>query len=156
MFPIYQGTVFSVQPGEAYHDIKYIRLNTTPSQVYLHDKLAALEGAEAAMATSSGMAAVTATLLTVLRRRPPAGRGHPLRRHHDFLTQYAEDARLDVHVRRPARAGDVGGGPPAEHQAFLVETITNPLMRVARLREVAAFARRTAWSASWTTPSPAR
>ena len=56
VFPIYQGTVFSMEPGTDYHDIRYIRLNSTPSQVYLHDRLAALEGAEAAVATSSGMA----------------------------------------------------------------------------------------------------
>jgi cystathionine beta-lyase/cystathionine gamma-synthase len=46
VFPIYQGTVYSVEPGTDYHEIKYIRLNSTPSQQYLHDKLAALEGAE--------------------------------------------------------------------------------------------------------------
>ncbi len=47
VFPIYQGTVFTVEEGTDYHDIRYIRLNSTPSQSYLHDKLAALEGAEA-------------------------------------------------------------------------------------------------------------
>ena len=68
VFPIYQGTVFSVAPGTAYHDLKYIRLNSTPSQVYLHDKLAALEGAEAALATSSGMAAVTTALAHIMAK----------------------------------------------------------------------------------------
>src|SRR5215469_4223716 len=63
VFPIYQGTVYESVPGADYHDIKYIRLNSTPSQLYLHDKLAAIEGAEAAVATSSGMAAVTTVLL---------------------------------------------------------------------------------------------
>src|SRR5690348_6647796 len=67
VFPIYQGTVYEVEPGTSYHDIKYIRLNSTPSQQYLHDKLAALEGAEAAVATSSGMAAVTTILLSLMR-----------------------------------------------------------------------------------------
>ena len=43
--------MYEVEPGTAYHDIKYIRLNSTPSQHYLHDKLAALEGAEAVAAT---------------------------------------------------------------------------------------------------------
>ena len=41
VFPIFQGTVFTSEPGESYHDIKYHRLNSTPSQTYLHDKLAA-------------------------------------------------------------------------------------------------------------------
>src|SRR5690606_15960398 len=67
VFPLYQGTVFAVPPGTDYHDIKYIRLNSTPSQAYLHDKLAALEGAEAAVAAASGMAAVTTILHTLLR-----------------------------------------------------------------------------------------
>ena len=67
VFPIYQGTVYSVEPGTGYHDIPYLRLSSTPSQRYLHDKLAALEGAEAAVATASGMAAVTTTLLSLLR-----------------------------------------------------------------------------------------
>src|ERR1041384_1052539 len=59
VFPIYQGTVFALEKGTDYHDIRYIRLNTTPSQKALHDRLAALEGAEAAVATASGMGAVT-------------------------------------------------------------------------------------------------
>jgi cystathionine beta-lyase/cystathionine gamma-synthase len=42
-----------------------IPLDSMRSQRYLNDKLAALEGAQAAVATASGMAAVTTTLLTV-------------------------------------------------------------------------------------------
>ena len=67
VFPIYQSTVFAVDPGTDYHDIPYLRLSSTPSQRYLHDKLAALEGAEAAVATASGMTALTAALLSTLR-----------------------------------------------------------------------------------------
>src|SRR5262249_26127993 len=67
VFPVYQSTVYSVEPGTSYHDISYIRLSSTPSQRYLHDKLAALEGAEAAVATASGMAAVTTALLSIMR-----------------------------------------------------------------------------------------
>src|SRR5436190_16050786 len=67
VFPIFQGTVYAVPKGATYDQIKYHRLNSTPSQVYLHDRLAALEGAEAAVATSSGMAAVTSCLLSLLK-----------------------------------------------------------------------------------------
>src|SRR5258708_13561407 len=66
VFPIYQSTVFSVEPGTGYHDISYIRLSSNPSQRYLHDKLAALEGAQAAVATAPAMAAVTTALLILL------------------------------------------------------------------------------------------
>jgi cystathionine beta-lyase/cystathionine gamma-synthase len=49
-----------------YHSLKYIRLNNTPNHVALHEKLSALEGAEAALVTGSGMAAISTTLLTIL------------------------------------------------------------------------------------------
>jgi cystathionine beta-lyase/cystathionine gamma-synthase len=143
VYPIYQGTVYSIEPGTEYHDIPYLRLNSTPSQRYLHDKLAALEGAQAAVATASGMAAITTTLLSVLR----AG-DHLLASDclyggtHDFLTRHAEDlgwrySFVDVH--RP-EAWAAARTP--QTRVFLAETITNPLMRVGLLRDIADFARR--------------
>jgi cystathionine beta-lyase/cystathionine gamma-synthase len=143
VFPIYQGTVFSVEPGTGYHDIPYIRLNSTPSQKYLHDKLAAVEGAEAAVATASGMAAVTTALLSIMR----AG-DHLLASDclyggtHDFLTGHAADLgwRYDfVDVHQPE---SWAAARTPQTKAFLVETITNPLMRVGLLDEIVAFARR--------------
>ncbi|HYK69397.1 MAG TPA: PLP-dependent transferase [Streptosporangiaceae bacterium] len=143
VYPIYQGTVYSVEPGTGYHDLPYLRLSSTPSQRYLHDKLAAVEGAEAAVATASGMAAVTTTLLSVLR----AG-DHLLASDclyggsHDFLTQRAEDlgwrySFVDVHRPETWTAART-----PQTRVFLVETITNPLMRVGLLRQIADFARR--------------
>jgi cystathionine beta-lyase/cystathionine gamma-synthase len=143
VFPIYQGTVYSVEPGTGYHDIPYIRLSSTPSQRYLHDKLAALEGAEAAVATASGMAAVTTTLLSALR----AG-DHLLASDclyggtHDFLTHHAADLGWRftfVDVNQPETWA---AARTPQTKAFLVETITNPLMRVGRLREIADFSYR--------------
>jgi len=143
VFPIYQSTVFSAESGTGYHDISYIRLSSTPSQRYLHDKLAALEGAEAAVATASGMAAVTTALLSILR----AG-DHLLASDclyggtHDFLTQHAGDlgwrcSFVDVH-----RPDTWTAARTPQTKAFLVETITNPLVRVGLLEQIADFARR--------------
>jgi cystathionine gamma-synthase/cystathionine gamma-lyase/cystathionine beta-lyase len=140
VFPIFQGTVFTSEPGESYHDIKYHRLNSTPSQTYLHDKLAALEGAEAAVATSSGMAAVTTILHTLL------GKGDHLLVSdvlyggtYDFVTAHAERLGWEYTMIDPQ---DPSSWAARENtRAILVETITNPLMRVARLREIVEFAR---------------
>jgi cystathionine beta-lyase/cystathionine gamma-synthase len=142
VFPIYQGTVFAVEPGTDYHDLRYIRLNSTPSQTYLHDKLAALETGEAALATSSGMAALTTILLSLLR----AG-DHLLASaclyggSHDFISQHAEDLGWSYTLVDPGRPETWETARTAHTRAFLVETITNPLMRVGRLPEVVAFAR---------------
>src|SRR2546423_9778059 len=65
--PIYQSSTFEETEARGYHDIRYARLSNTPTHEALHAKLAALEEAEAALATASGMAAVSAALLSVLR-----------------------------------------------------------------------------------------
>lgn len=143
VFPIYQGTVFAVEPGTSYHDIKYIRLNSTPSQAYLHDKLAALEGAPAAVATASGMAAVTSALLSVMRTGDHLLAGDCLYGGtYDFLTDHAADLgwrTTFVDVHRP-ETWEAARTP--QTRVFLAETITNPLMRVGMLREIAEFGRR--------------
>ena len=143
VFPIYQGTVFSMEPGTDYHDIRYIRLNSTPSQVYLHDRLAALEGAEAAVATSSGMAAVTSIILAHLKKGDHLLAGTCLYGGtHDFLTQRAPDLGLACTFVDDQRPESWKAALKPETKMFLVETITNPLMRVPRLQEVVEFARR--------------
>src|SRR4029453_17095264 len=64
--PIFQSAMFEYTGEESYHDIRYIRMNNSPNHVALHQKLAALENAEAGLVAASGMAAITTTLLTVL------------------------------------------------------------------------------------------
>ncbi|HEX8185235.1 MAG TPA: PLP-dependent transferase, partial [Blastocatellia bacterium] len=64
--PIFQSATFEYAGETSYHDIKYIRLNNTPNHAALHEKLASLENAEAALVAASGMAAISTTLLTVL------------------------------------------------------------------------------------------
>jgi cystathionine beta-lyase/cystathionine gamma-synthase len=143
VFPIYQGTVYSVEPGTEYHDIKYIRLNSTPSQRYLHDKVAAIEGATDALATSSGMAAITTALLSVLRTGDHLLASDCLYGGtHDFITNHAADLGWSYTFVDAGRPETWEAARTARTRVFLVETITNPLMRVSALPEVAEFARR--------------
>jgi cystathionine beta-lyase/cystathionine gamma-synthase len=142
VFPIYQGTVYRSEPGEDYHDIQYLRLNSTPSQRYLHEKLAALEGAEAALATSSGMAAVTTVLHTLLRAGDHVLVGDVLYGGtHDFLATHAERLGWTYTVIDPQDPSSWAAAKRSNTKAVLVETITNPLMRVGRLAELVAFAK---------------
>src|SRR6185436_15609798 len=93
--PIFQSANFEYAGETSYHDLKYIRLNNTPTQTALHAKLAAMESGEAALAAASGMAAISTTLLTVL-----APGDHLLAQDclyggtHDFLT--TEFAQLGI------------------------------------------------------------
>lgn len=143
VFPIYQGTVYTVPPGTDYHDIRYIRLNSTPSQEYLHDKLAALESGEAAVATASGMAAITTTLLTLLRAgdhliAADTLYGGTL----DFIIQDSASLGWTYTFVDPQRPDTWEAARTERTRVFLTETIVNPLMRVPRLAEMVSFCRR--------------
>ncbi|HYZ01259.1 MAG TPA: PLP-dependent transferase [Candidatus Binatia bacterium] len=143
VYPIYQGTVFGVPPGTDYNDIRYIRLNSTPSQDYVHAKLAALEGAEAAVATASGMAAITTALLSVLDAGDHLIAGDSLYGGTlDFITQDAPGLGWSYTFVDPNRPETWEAALTDRTRVFLAETITNPLMRVPRLDEIVAFCRR--------------
>jgi cystathionine beta-lyase/cystathionine gamma-synthase len=64
--PIYQSATYEYAGAGGYHDLQYIRLSNTPNHTALGAKLAALEGTEAALVASSGMAAISTSLLALL------------------------------------------------------------------------------------------
>jgi len=134
--------MFEYAGETSYHDLKYIRLNNTPNHTVLHEKLAAIENAEAALVTASGMAAISTTLLSVL-----SSGDHLLAQDclyggtHDFVTKDlctfgisydfidANDPESWKKKLRPSS------------KAIYVETITNPTMQVADHRAVVEFAK---------------
>jgi cystathionine beta-lyase/cystathionine gamma-synthase len=125
-----------------YHDLKYIRLNNTPNHVALHGKLAALENAEAALVTSSGMAAISTTLLSLLSTGD-----HLLAQDclyggtHDFLTRDFDSFGISYDFVDAEDPKSWEGRVRPRTKAIYVETITNPLMQVCDLEAIAAFAR---------------
>jgi len=141
--PVFQSAMYEDEGSGVYHDIRYIRLNNTPNHLAVQEKLAALEGAEAAVVASSGMAAITTALLTFLH----AG-DHLLIQDslyggtHAFVTRDLESFGIGFDF--------VDGDDPASWQSKLrpstrvlyVETISNPLMRVPDLEAVVGFARK--------------
>src|ERR1700704_6083001 len=140
--PIFQSAMFEYAGETSYHDLKYIRLNNTPTHVALHAKLAAIENGEAALVAASGMAAISTTLLTVLKPGE-----HLLAQNclyggtHDFLT--TEFAQLGIETDF-IDADDPDSWeqlirPPT--RAIYVESLTNPLLQVADLEAVVRFAK---------------
>ncbi len=139
--PVFQSTLYE---GGAtnYHDIQYIRLNNTPNHTVLHAKLAILENAEAALATASGMAAITTSLLTVLAA------GDHLLAHaslyggtHDVITQDLAGYGITCTFIDADKPETWAVHLRANTRAIYVETMTNPLLEVVDLQAVAAFAR---------------
>jgi cystathionine beta-lyase/cystathionine gamma-synthase len=140
--PIFQSAMFEYEGETSYHDLKYIRLNSTPNQVAVGAKIAALENAEAGLVAASGMAAISTTLLTLLSagdhllaQSSLYGGTHDLLTHDfpkfglavDFID--ADDARSWQAKLRP------------NTRAIYCEAMTNPLLEVADLAGIARFAR---------------
>ncbi|MBP7147958.1 MAG: PLP-dependent transferase [Acidobacteria bacterium] len=140
--PVYQSAMFRTAGGEAYDDIRYIRLNNTPNHVALGEKLAALEGAQAALVTASGMAAITTVLLELL-----APGDHLLAQRclyggtHDFVSRDLPRLGIEVGFVDAADPGSWERALRPRTRVLYLESIANPLLEVGRLDAVPAFAR---------------
>ncbi len=140
--PIFKSTTYEYAGESDYDAIGYSRLNNTPNHLALHRKLAALEHAEAALVTGSGMAAISTAILSVcdaddhiLMVDSPYGGTRSLA---------VEDLpRLGINV------SFIQGGEPhgwkrklhSDTRVIYVESISNPLMQVPDLKAVVEFAK---------------
>jgi cystathionine beta-lyase/cystathionine gamma-synthase len=139
--PIFQSAMFETPGGEGYHNIRYIRLNNTPNAIAVQGKLASLEGADDALVTSSGMAAITSALLAFL-----SNGDHLLIQDclyggtHDFVTKDLETFGIAYDF--------IDGNNPSSWKSKLrkstkviyVETMSNPLLGIADLEAIVEFA----------------
>ncbi|GAB3220226.1 PLP-dependent aspartate aminotransferase family protein [Glycomyces halotolerans] len=142
VYPVYQGTVFETAPGDSLEAAPYIRLGTNPSQRHLHRRLAALEGAEAAVATASGMAALTTVLHSVLDTGSHLIAAGTFYGGTDrFLADHAERLGWSYDTVDPCDPDAWASALRPGTKALLAETITNPLARVGDLPGLADFAR---------------
>lgn len=140
--PIFQSSVFEHRGGGSYAGIPYPRLSNLPNHDVLARKLAALERSEDAVVCSSGMAAISAAVLGVLR-------------HGDHLlvqdclyggTQgfFGDELQAFGIACEPIATDDPKSWSRqvrANTRAIYVEAITNPLMQVIDHRAVTALAR---------------
>ena len=112
-----------------------------PTLAVAEQKIAALEGAEAAVVSASGMAAISSALLSVLRvgdeliaTRQVYGGSYRLMR--DVFPRFGITVR---HVEADLKGMERMVNPRTK--ALYVETPTNPTLRIVDLRKAAAFAK---------------
>lgn len=139
--PIFQSSTFEYRGETDYNDLRYLRLNNSPNHLALHAKLAALEAAEAAVVTASGMAAITTTLITLL-----ADGGHVLAQDmlyggtHDFLTKDLPGMGMAVDFIDANDPDSWADKLRPNTRAIYVESMANPTLGVIDHRKVVAFA----------------
>ncbi len=140
--PIFQSSTYEYAGEGSYHDVRYLRLSNTPNHLALHKKLAALEGAEAALVTSSGMSAITTALLTFLKA------GDHLLAHNtlyggtaNFVNNELPRYGIERDLIDATNPSDWDSKLKPNTKVIYVETITNPIMDVPELGKIVEFAK---------------
>jgi cystathionine beta-lyase/cystathionine gamma-synthase len=146
--PVFQSSTYELD-GAAYEDIArtggtetwwYSRLGN-PTVDAVAAKVAALEGAPAAQAFASGMAAITATVMTAA---PPGGRIVAARELYGeaftLLDQVVPESGRSVTFVAMSDLEAWRRELPGADAAY-VETLSNPMLRVADLPTIAGLAR---------------
>jgi cystathionine beta-lyase/cystathionine gamma-synthase len=137
--PIYPSAHYLQGSGDG-EEVIYQRYSNTPQHEALHDKLAVLEGSERALVVSSGMAAVSAALLSVLS----AGDHLLVQRN----TYGGTTSLVGTQLKRlgishtevdAARPETWAAACTLATRAFYVESLSNPLLEVPQLDAVVGF-----------------
>lgn len=137
--PISQSAIY-VQSVGTEHGLLYPRYGNTPNADRVQHRLAAIEGAEAALVLASGMGATACALLALLRpgdhllaSRWLYGGARQL-----FLTEFP-NMGIDVTFVDPMETRGWRKRLRKETRAIFVETPTNPTCRVLDLRPISSL-----------------
>lgn len=136
--PIYQTTAYLYPEGEKY---RYSR-EANPTVLELAKKISELENAEQGIAFSSGMGAISTTALALLRpnnnvliHRDMFGRSYR------FFTDHLRSWGVNVDASNPGNENIIEMCKSKKYDLIFVESITNPLLRVIDIQELAKIAK---------------
>lgn len=148
--PIYQTSTFSlgadeysaVEEGHARDKFIYTRYGN-PSQWAVQNKLAALEGAESALVFSSGMAAITASVMALMDKGAHVVASNELYGgtynlfNHEFPT-----FGMSVDFVDPTDYDAIEAAIQPNTQILYFEALTNPLLKLIDIERLADIAKR--------------
>jgi len=148
--PIYQTSTFvlngeqyrSVEDGYARDRFIYTRYGN-PSQWSVQNKLASLERAESALVFSSGMAAITASLLSLMDRGAHVVASNELYGGtYNLLNQELPSLGMSASYADPRSLDAVEAAIRPETQVLYFEIMTNPMLKLIDLAGLVSLARR--------------
>lgn len=148
--PIYQTSTFlleenqyqAIEEGFARDRFIYTRYGN-PSQWSVEQKLAALEGAESAMVFSSGMAAISAAVLSLIDKG-----GHIVASNELYGGSYAffqgelPTLGMSVSYVNPRDLAAIEAAIRPNTQILFFESLTNPLLKLADIPAIVEIAQR--------------
>lgn len=148
--PIYQASTFllgadqygSIEEGFARDRFIYSRYGN-PSQWAVQEKLAALEGAESAIVFSSGMAAITATVMALVDKGANVVASADLYGGtYNLFNQEFPTFGMSATLVDPQDFAAIEAAIRPETQLMYFEAITNPLLKIIDIPRLAEIARR--------------
>jgi cystathionine beta-lyase/cystathionine gamma-synthase len=140
--PIFQTSTFEFTGETSYDAIKYGRLSNSPNHESLHQKIAQIEGAEAVVVAASGMAAISTTLLSLLRSGD-----HLLIQDQiyggtfGFLTEDLPRWGITFDFVNGQKPETWASHIRSNTKLIYTESVSNPLLQVLDLAKTVAFAR---------------
>ncbi|WP_176043045.1 trans-sulfuration enzyme family protein [Burkholderia stabilis] len=162
--PIYQTSTFilgedqyrAVEEGYARDRFIYTRYGN-PSQWAVQEKLAALEGAESAIVFSSGMAAISATMLSMLDKGAHVVASNELYGGtYNFFHHELPSLGFTVSYVNPRDISAIEAAIQPNTMVLYFETMTNPLVKVVDMPAIGELAKRRSLrlvvDATFTTP----
>ena len=140
--PVVQSATFVGGAGEPASKLLYSRYGNNPNQALVGEKMAALEGTEAALLLSSGMSAIAMTIFAAL----PEG-GHVVASRHLYgatrtlLERELPRRGITTTLIDPESREDWEGALTPQTGVLILELPANPTLRVFDLRVPAEIAR---------------
>jgi cystathionine beta-lyase/cystathionine gamma-synthase len=148
--PIHQNSTFllnseqyrSIEEGYPRDRFIYTRYGN-PSQWAVQEKLAALEGAESAIVFSSGMAAITSTVLSLMDKGAHVVASNELYGGtYNLLNQELPSLGMSATLVDPRDSAAIEAAIQPSTQILYFEAITNPLLKVIDIPQLARIAER--------------
>ncbi len=141
--PISMSEIFSGAKSPLKNDCYLYSRHYNPTNVVLARYLSALEATEAAIATASGMSAISCTLLQLCRQGDHIIAGSTIYGGtHALLKQVLPDMGIETTLVDPTDPAAFERAITAKTKVFYVETLGNPTLRVADIPKLAQMAHR--------------
>ena len=141
MDPHSMPEIFSGAKSPLKNDCYLYSRHYNPTNVVLARYIAALEGTESAVATASGMAAISCTLLQLCRQGDHIVAGSAIYGGtHALMKQVLPDMGIETTLVDPADPSAFERAVTSKTKVFYVETLGNPTLKVADIPNLAQIA----------------
>ena len=148
--PIFQCSTFylndasyeAIEEGRGRDEMIYTRYGN-PSQWSVQEKISSLENAESSIVFSSGMAAISSTLLAILDKGSHVVSSRDIYGGtYNFLYEDLDRYDMSVTFTSPTDINEIEAAIQENTKILYFEALTNPLLKIAPIKELVALGKK--------------